>query len=377
MMTKKERVLRATMIFICISCVVFSLAEPQISSKETIFALSLCAERIVPSLFLFTVASKLLIKCGGASIFARFCGGMFEKLFHISGESAAAVVLGMISGYPMSAFSLAELVSGGRVEKSEAESILPFITAASPAFLIGSVGNAMFDSKGYGAVLLLSQAMSSFLLLFITRGSRRLTHTKIKKEQERFSPLYALSSAIKESGSAVITVCSFVTFFCVFSKMVQTILPMFGALGAMVSGILEISGGFFALSKSGVGITARYFCGGAMLGFSGISVLMQTASAVCESGLGIKNYIKGKAAQAMICAVFSVVFGVFYEKGITLAMFGLFGNDGAKWICRIEFGTIFVLIFALTAVFAALGAKILSFFSKKQENFQKTVEKKR
>ncbi len=376
-MTKKERILRAAMIFICISCVAFSLAEPQISSKETLYALSLCAERIVPSLFLFTVASKLLIQCGGAGIFARFFGGIFEKLFHVSGESAAAMILGMISGYPMGAVALAELVSSGRAEKSEAESILPFITAASPGFLIGSVGSAMFDSKEYGALLLLSQVISGFLLLFLTRGSRRLTISRMMGEQESFSPFSALTSAIKESGQAVITVCSFVTFFCVFSKMASVLLPISGALGAMINGIFEISGGFFALSESGAGLIERYFYGGAMLGFSGVSVLMQTASVVCESGLSMKTYLKGKAAQAMTCGCISLVFGVLYEKGLTTATFGLFGNDGAKWMCRIEFGVIFVLIFAVTAVFAALGAKILSFFSKKQENFQKTVEKKR
>lgn len=376
-MTKKERVLRAFMLFICIVCVFFSLAEPQTVSEATLAALSLCAERIVPSLFLFTVSSKLFIKCGGTRIFSRISRGFFEKIFHISSGGSAALLLGMISGYPMGAMVLAELLSRGEIEKSEAESILPFITLASPAFLIGSVGNSMFGSKEYGVILLYSQLISSLLLLFFTRGARSKARAFCKTEQEKIAPLTAISDSIKESGAAVLTVCSFVTFFCVFTNILLEFLPISGALGALFGGMIEISGGFFALSKSGADILTRYFYGGAMLGFSGLSVLMQTANAVCADGRTVKKYFKGKAAQAVICAVVAVLLGSFFEKGIMLAVFGLFGNDGEKWLDRIEFGTIFAFVIAVTAVFAALGAKILSFFSKKQENFQKTVEKKR
>lgn len=377
-MTKRERVLQIFVCVMCAACTAFSLFFPKAASEAAFRALSLCAKSVVPSLFLFMAAAKILLKSGGAELFSHMTKGACEKIFNISKSGSAAVFFGILSGYPTGAVVLSDFISCGKMEREEAESILPFITAASPAFLVGAVGSSLFSSAGYGAVLLASQLLSSVVLLFGTRKTRSPQGFSKKRDAKELSFLSIISSSIRESGMAVISVCSFVTFFFVFSEMVLYFLPEGGkTIKALVSGSLEISGGFSALAGSGCSLFEKYFFGGLVLGFSGISVFMQSASALAESGVSMKKYVFGKAAQSLLCGAFSVILGVLYEKGLTTVAFKLFGVQAPKLLSMAEFGVIFALIFAVCAVFIAAALKILRFFSKKRENFQKTVEKKR
>lgn len=376
-MTKRERVLKILVLAACVMCVSFSLFCPKEASEAAFRAISLCAKSVVPSLFLFMVSSKILLGCGGAEAFSRATHGGVEKLLGVSKSGSVAVFLGLLCGYPTGAVVIADALSRGKMKKSEAQSLLPFVTAASPAFLVGAVGSSLFSSGGYGAVLLLAQTLSALILMLITRKSRfGSAISDIGAEEER-PFLTVISSSVKESGTAVIYVCSFVTFFCVFSEMILCFLPCGGAIKALVNGFFEISGGFALLSQNAQSFFEKYFLGGTMLGFSGASVLMQSASVLADSGVSMKRYAAGKAAQSILCGVLSLALGAIFEKSAPVFAFTLFGTEAPKMISAAEFAVIFAFVFAILAFFTAVILKILSFFSKKRENFQKTVEKKR
>ncbi len=377
-MTKRERVLQVLVCVMCGACTAFSVFCPKEASSAAYAALTLCAKSVVPSLFLFMAAAKIFMKSGGAKLFSRLTGGACEKIFNISESGAAAVFLGMISGYPAGAFILADNISRGKTDIYEAQSILPFITAASPAFLIGAVGNSLFSSAGYGAVMLICQTISALILLLATRKSRNPFHgtSEHKEDDADFSFTNVISSSIKESGVAVVSVCSFVTFFCVFAEMTVYFLPESAKLAKTLAiGIMEISGGFAALADGSRSFFEKYFLGGAILGFSGVSVFMQSASALAESGISMKKYAAGKAVQSLLCGTLAVVFGFVYEKGFPTLFFKLFGIDAPKLLSAAEFTVIFASVFACVAVFLAALIKILSFFSKNEKILKKLWKK--
>jgi hypothetical protein len=366
-MTKKESVLKFFLSLLCASCVLFSLAHPAEAAEAAFEALSLCAVRIVPGVFIFMVAAKVLSAFGAARAFSRFTCGAAEKLFGCSAGGAAVIFLGLLSGYPAGAAAAHTLIGSGQLDVREAERILPFATAASPAFLLGAVGSLC--GERFGAVMLASQFTSALLLLFLTRGKR----PKAQKGEEKGKGAPALSvfaAAIKESGAAALNVCSYVTFFFVFSAMLFSFLPSQcgkGFFGALLAGVLEISGGFAGLGLCRGGIP-RYFCGGLMLGFGGFSVLLQSADAVGDERVSMKKYLLCKCLQSAVCGVCAAFFGCFAEVGFATAAIFLFGAEQRKitaiWQIALLFAVFLIILTGILKIFLKFFALFKKIFKK-------------
>ena len=364
-MTRKERVLKFLVFILCVWCIVFSLVFPKIASEATFKALNLCARRIVPSLFLFILSSKIFLCLGGERVFAFLFGTFCEKVLHISKNACAGLFFGLLCGYPTGAVFISDALARGTIGKKEAQSILPFLTAASPAFLIGTVGSSLFGSASYGIILFASQSISSVIMLLITRKNRlgsEFLPSRCEKKENIFA---CLARQIQNGGITVISICSFVTFFYVFSETVLCLWPCPDEIKVIVSGFFEISCGFSSLAGNNASVFFRYFVGGAMLGFSGVSVLMQSGNLVCEYGVSMGAYAVGKAKQALLCAAISFVMGAFYEKGACDIAFSVLGCDAPKSLAIWEFALVSVLILAVVGAFCATFIKILRFFSKK------------
>lgn len=371
-MTKKESVLKFFLLGLCACALVFSLAKPALAAEAAFAALSLCARRVVPGVFLFMAAAKFFAGCGAARAFSRFTHGALERLFRVSAGGAAVIFLGLLSGYPTGAAVAGELIKRGELSAREAERILPFATAASPAFLVASVG-AMCGGAGFGFAMLFSQLASALMLLFLTRP-KAPARASGQGTRAQIRPLSVFTAAIKESGAAALNICSFVTFFYVFSAMLYSFLPPAlagGALGALTAGICEISCGFARLGGAAQGLW-RFFLGGLMLGFAGFSVLLQSADAVGTEAVSMKKYLLGKAVQALLTGVFAVIFGAvsfFFGAKETFFFFGaLQAEISAIWqTC--------LLFFAFCLLLVPLLIFIIKFFILFKKIFKKLWKK--
>ena len=357
-MTKKEQALNIFLCAVCLCAVAFAVLRPKVAAEAASAALSLCATRVVPSLFLFMAAAKMLAKCGFASLFSRVTHGALECVFRISACGAAVLVLGVLSGYPAGAVAAGEFLSEGKMERAEAERILPFATAASPAFLVGAVGG-MFGGH-MGAVLLAGQTVSALTLLFITRR-KSFASLAIPAPHTRVRVLSALASSIKESGLATLSVCSFITFFSVFSAMFRHVFSLAGMSAAVFTGVLEISGGFSCLA----GLGENYFACGLILGFGGFSVFMQTAEALGDTGVRMGRYLLCKCVQAILCGALCALIGKLSCGAESLFCVLLFGREQGKIEVLWQGMLSFVAIFVFCALVLAIFLKILRFFLKK------------
>ncbi len=361
MMTKGEHILRFFLCALCVFAVGFSVICPSVASEATLAALSLCAVRVVPSLFLFMAAAKMLSKCGGARLFSKFTRGAFEKLFGLSEGGGAVLFLGLLSGYPTGALVIAEFLQDKTMEKEEAERILPFVTAASPAFLIGAAGG-MLGGTEEGLLLFFSQLASAFILLLVTR--RKMSGIVRNSPKVRTATaISAVTSSIRECGGAILTVCSFVTFFYVFSAMTLYLLPEGtpDMLAAAISGFLEISCGFAHASTMPDSILRAFVCG-AVTGFGGISVFMQSADALCACGVSMKKYFLGKITQALLCGCFCAV-AKWFRVGVNAWV--LFGEQEGKIRAIWEIFVNFTVFAAVICAVLPMILRILQNFSKK------------
>ena len=361
-MTKKEGALKLFLAAVCVFAVVFSLIEPERTARAAFAALSLCAEKVVPGVFIFMFSARVLVLFGAPRLFSRLTGGAFERVFGVSPGGAAVIFLGLIAGYPSGAAVASELMRCGSLGREESARILPFATAASPAFLLSAVGSLM--GVRFGAVMLASQLLSALILLLLTRGRGEIKADALR-ETAPVRPPEAFTAALKSSGAAALNICSFVTFFYVFSDMLLALFPAEGIFAALFSGALEISCGFSRLSSCGAGVALRFFCGGAILGFGGFSVLLQSADAAGEGGFCFGRYIVSKALQALLCGALAAAIGLLCEGAYVREVFLFFGSEQGKVAALLQMLAVFCLIFAFLAIQIKIFAKIFKKLWKK------------
>ena len=331
---------------------IYSVFYPKETGETIRLALLLFAERILPSLFAFSVSAKILTKSGFCERLERtpLC-----RLFPFLGVSAAgfsAMLLGLLSGFPVGASVLADFVSRGRMRKEEAESLLPFCNNAGASFVIGTVGLLAFDSAEIGRTLYLAQTAAVLFAVMLT-APRRIPFlaSSVLTEKKAPSALSLVTSAIGEGAISMVGICGYVVFFSVVTKMLfcvfHAFLPFLDGFWAIFSGFLEISGGIAMISKMAFPETERLIFCGALLGFGGFSVWMQVADRAENAGISLSFYGKGKCMTMLFSALFSPFFCALKEMRVwTLGIF---------------------LVFVIILVVCAVKNKII---------FQKSVEKK-
>ena len=222
-------------------------------------AVLLCLNVVVPSLFPFLICSQIFIRGGAADLLGRWLSGLMRPLFGVPGGGALAVVLGIVSGYPIGAACIAALYQNGSCTKAEAERLLAFCNNSGPLFILGAVGVGMLESERLG-VLLYTVHLSAALLTGLL--FRRFGGKKCPAAVPQLPP----PQEARRSADALGEVTAAVT----------------DAVRSAVSGTLLLA-------------VVSFF-----LALSGVSVLLQTAAIVLPAGLSLRTYLLGKLTQATI-----------------------------------------------------------------------------
>jgi len=295
---------------------VLILASEELIACST-YALRLCTELILPSLFPFFVMSVLLSKLGFPIYLGKLLSPVASRLFGVSGAGASALFLGVCGGYPLGAAYIADMQQSGAISLKEAEKLLAFCNNSGPAFIIGAIGAAVFGSAAVGIYLYLIHIISAILtgILFSlsSRSEKDLQHD-IKPEFLPFSQ--ALPEAVRQAVISVLNVCGFVVCFTVFTGLLDTggfFSTLSGAVSsflgtelrwsrALLTGFLELGSGAGAmrgLSVSGENLALA----AAMLGWGGLSVHFQTMSVISDTEIKGTLHFAGRLVSAVIAAV--------------------------------------------------------------------------
>ncbi len=309
------------------------LMNPEGSMDAASKALLLCFETVIPALFPFFVCSHLLIDLGAAGLLSRYLSPLMRPLFGIPGSGALAVVLGLVSGYPVGAECIVGLYTSGNCSRSEAERMLTFCNNSGPLFVMGAVGVGMFGGRELGGLLYLIHAVSALLTGVLFRGYGKETATQslvLPAGKTRQNPIFAFGTAVADGVTAILKVCGFVVLFAV----VTAALPKDSA---PIYAMLEITGGIARMVEMGSFGTWLLPAVSFFLACSGVSVLMQAAAIVLPAGLSLKPYLLGKLTQGCLAYGLTVLAlrflpvsvpgfaggaGTFLPNGLALLCYG-------------------------------------------------------
>ena len=261
-------------------------------------ALSLCARSVIPSLFPFLVISSLLLAMGFGDLTASVLSGLMEPLFRIGGPGSAALVLGLLGGYPIGAKTAGELYQSHALSRQEAERLLTFGNNGSPVFWSSVLGSGIFGSVRAGVWLLLIHVGSALLVGLLFRGTSSACSQDMSRSCtfQAISPVQAFVSAVDGALRSVLSVCAFVTFFYVLSRPLSS---LGGPAGALLVGMTEL----FSLTPLLTPDRFGFILAAGAAGWGGLSVLCQTAAALEGSGLRLRYCLVGKALQGLFSAL--------------------------------------------------------------------------
>lgn len=331
---------------VIIGYIVFCMIKmPKECTSAVINSMNLCATTVIPTLFPFFVCSSLFVNLGLARYASKFLSSIMRPIFNVDGSGAIAVILGLISGYPVGAKCAVDLYKSGKVTKIEAERLVGFCNNSGPLFVIGTVGFAMSGSIEVGGILyvvhIISALITGMILSKYKSGVQESVDAiKIDKYKnlrpsnkiDAFGEIMtSFSESIYDSVMTIIKICGFVVFFAVVGETI----PKFVGYEFLYS-ILEITGGISLLTKLDMDIILKFSCISMFLAFSGISVLLQVSSITHKVGISQKSYVIGKATQGVVSFILIfVILSVMKKFGIMNAIFEYTGafnmiNPGAE-----------------------------------------------
>ncbi len=295
-------------------------------------SMSLCIKTVVPSLFPFFVASKLIIGLCLSGFQSIRLNNAARKLFSFGSALLPALLLGFIGGYPIGAATVYDTYKNGFCTKEEAERALTFCNNTGPAFIIGATGIGFLGSAKLGTMLYLihiasSLAIGIFLGIFFPIKQIETRAQKTSPHTVSFS--FAFTDSITSSINACINISAYIIFFSVLLCILkQTMLLPFlckatasiihtdyELIFAIFSGFLEMTSGISGIStntEKGLLLAVISF----LLSWGGVSVHFQTLSVIEDAGFNIRSYFTSKFIHGIVSALLAYI--CFSQKTIVL-----------------------------------------------------------
>lgn len=307
MMINKKAASSISAILVCMTAALFLLYEPEIS-PVICDALAVFVERVLPPLFPFMVLSKMIVSGKCMDFISRKTG--IARIFHLPDSAGAAILCGLMCGFPIGAAISADLYDQGMLNRHEAGRLTALASNTSPAFIIGTVG-AVWSSRKYGLFLFVVQSLSAIVIAHFLRGrgcssdkTPSVRHDEsydVTGRKAGFCTM--LCRAVSDSAAGCIAVCAYIVFFRAVSAMLCCIIPQ---LSLLITAVFEFSSGCIAGAAHG-GILGCFITGFST-GFSGLSVMMQIYNYTGKRDIPFTSYIITKLSQGLLCGAFSVLF---------------------------------------------------------------------
>ncbi len=301
---KRRRVTIAKTVLLCL-CIgggIFSVVFSTQISDRIVRTATATARTVLPSLFPFMVLSSFMSGSGLCTFLELFPGKLLEKTAHIKKEVTGAVVLGLISGFPIGATSVCELYKIGKINKTEAEDALCQAHNTGPAFPICFIGTYLWGSTVFGVCIYLSQLISMVLLSRSVFENTAVTVKKACQTEIDVNYTRALSEAVTKSGIGCVSICASVVFWKTVCGFFTVFTP---EINAGLISLFEFSSGAQAAAEVGGMIGA--FLSGFAVGFGGLAAIFQAAGFAAECGLSVRKLLLFKAAQGGVCGALTLV----------------------------------------------------------------------
>ncbi len=310
-------------------CCLFLFPTAALSGAKN--GLLLWFNQVMPSLLPFLILSALLLSTGLSDSIAKRLAPVLSPIFRCSPSGCYAIVIGLLSGLPVGAKTIAPLMESGRITKKEGQYLLPLCNNPSPLFLLGFISVSVLHQPALRYPVLFTVTLSSILAAMLLRprsAACRRNHTSVRTTVTsssvpaasvtpehsldsghgsfRFSFLL-LDSAIEQAFSVLTRVGGYIILFSVLAE-IWAKLPLPSFFLACCGAILEITTGSTSLSTLSLSPQLLIPLVTGFVTFGGLSTAAQTKSVLAGTKLPFAHYLLTKALAGLIAGLLMAVF---------------------------------------------------------------------
>lgn len=278
--------------------------------------------QVMPSLLPFLILSSLFLSTGLSDRIAKRLSPLLSPVFRCSPSGCYAVVIGLLSGLPVGAKTVAELTASGRITKKEGAYLLPLCNNPSPLFLLGFVSVSVLHKPELRYPLFLIVVLASVGAAMLlrpsdegkkfdertndTKSSKSTIHTASPSTTFTFSFLL-LDAAIEQAFLVLTKIGGYLILFSVLAKLLS-ILPLPTLFLACVGAVLEITTGSNALSALPFAEPVRISLVTGFVAFGGLSAAAQTKSVLTGTSFPLAHYLLTKAVAGLLAGLLMWIF---------------------------------------------------------------------
>jgi len=313
--------------FLILLITVFLTIEVIMNSNAVIdsvrFSFTIWKDNIFPTLFPFFVASNLLIKYGLVELVGEFLKPVMNKIFKMNGESSFVLILSMLSGFPSSAKYTKELYDNGLINDKEASKLLTFTHFPNPLFVIGTVSVSFMNNRIIGYFTLLSIYLSNIIIGLIFRNyyisKNDKTNISLKHAINNMKDRYKknknfgiiLTNTLVDSINLLLLILGTISLFLIINKIITNIFSLNNFNRAILSGILEMTGGLKYFSLLNVPINIKAIFSAMILAFGGLSVHTQIFSIIADTKIKYTPYLCARLIHVVLSGILMYLFMLF------------------------------------------------------------------
>lgn len=275
------------------------LVQPEEVVTSAQRAMRIWYSSVAPALFPFLALMPMLSGKEACMAYEKLFSGWMQKLFHLPGAAAPAVIVGMIAGSPGGSIALREIAANSKLSKVDAQRIALAVSGVSPAFLITCVGKRLHGSAALGIKLAVAQAIIQLVLLAVLPVRCENNNMRIAPEQTDRNEKNTISFAVE----SILGICGYMVFYSVIAGALAGFAGKH--VGNAVLLVVDLPSGLEALANSRS--VLKDLLQGAAIGFTGLCIISQNMNVL--SGLDIKwrYYIRARALSAAMLALIGVV----------------------------------------------------------------------
>lgn len=284
-----------------------------------------CLTVLIPSLYAFTVISKLLISTDTYRFPGLLFNGLSRTFFHMSGDAFGIMLISQLAGFPIGASLIEQMYRQGDISKDKAEGLLIFCIAPGPAFIMAVCRNAAPQCPGAWKAVFTAVVGANLIAALVTAPFRRKPEKSAAKSSLHIkADGHSFGSAVRSGAEAMAMICGSV----IFAGAAMGALGKTGLMGLLTSAAARyidcpeaaaypVVRSFFEVSclsavPGGGVISIAVFLplAAAMLSFGGLCVHLQIFS-VCGGISPVKALVMRipmAALSFVICSSFTPFF---------------------------------------------------------------------
>ncbi len=296
------------------------LANPEQVFQAATEGVEIWWKVVFPALMPYFMLTELLLASGLIHFCGRLATPVTGPLLGLPGAAIWALLSGWIGGYPAGAKATASLAQQGIIHKQQGERLLAYSHTASPALVATVIAAGFLHMPQLALPLLLIHWAAQLIVILLVAWSVRSPTAQLPKQAasiwkqalrdmrrarqadgRSFGQL--LGDTVKHVIEQLFAIGGIIIFCSVAAVMLHPILNLLHlqAWGAWAVVVLEVHLGASQLAQWQLPeLTIMMAAIGALLGFSGLSMLLQVRALLSKSGIRLHLFLMTRLMHAVL-----------------------------------------------------------------------------